>query len=181
MRKVNNSKNLVEIEIFNERHEYSLWLIILIIGLVLLLSNIYVITVSDSIEILQIVLISIASIFVLIGLFLSNERNYIFIDKYNLVEHKNIFGIHFNKKYEIKNISNLLLEYNVKSNIYTSKTSFTFGNIEYIPESSKKYYYHKNILSFYHKGKFIEIGKWKKPFDVNLMITTINELQRKNF
>lgn len=177
---MNNTKNIVELEIINDRHEFSLWLIILIIGLVLLLSNIYIITISDTIEIIQIILISIASILVLVGLFLSNERNYIFIDKYNLVEHKNIFGIHFNKKYEIKEISNLILESNVKSNIYTSQSTFKFGGFEYTPESSKKYYYHKNILSFYHNGKVIEIGKWKKPFNANLILSTINELQRKN-
>jgi hypothetical protein len=76
MREMNNTKNIVELEIINDRHEFSLWLIILIIGLVLLLGNIYIITISDTIETIQIILISIASLLVFIGLFLSNERNW---------------------------------------------------------------------------------------------------------
>ncbi|MFC4740343.1 hypothetical protein ACFO3U_10095 [Flavobacterium ponti] len=177
---MNNTKRIIEVEIKNERFEYTLWFIFLLSGIGLVFGSAFAIANSDTLENGFIILITLGSILVLVGLFLSNEKKNIIVDKYYLILNKSIFGIQFNKKYELKKISNIHLEKNVKSNIYTSSKKYSFGDYEYIPESSKKYYYHKNILSFHYNNEVIEIGKWKKNFDANLVLNTINELKTVN-
>jgi hypothetical protein len=81
------------------------------------------------------------------------------------------------KYYNIDRIINLKYRQNVKSDTYTSKGHIKFLGQDLTPEEWKTYYYHKEILQFDYKDKYINIGKYSERFDGKIFYELITAMQ----
>jgi hypothetical protein len=140
---------------------FSVWFIILIIGLI----GILISFISNLEQEIQTILIAISTSLIFIGFFLSQIRTNILIEDNDFKIDYSLFTKHFIRVYDIKMITNLNYKKNVKSNFYTSLGQIKVMGTDVIPENWKKYYYHKEIISFNYNGIKVEIGKWKREFN----------------
>jgi hypothetical protein len=101
------------------------------------------------------------------------------LSKTHLILTYTLFNFGFKtKEFEIYQIENLKLKQNVKSDSYTSKGHVKVMGIDKTPESWKTYYYHKELLQFEYKNKYITIGEYAERFDAPVFFELISELQK---
>ncbi len=79
------------------------------------------------------------------------------------------FGIRKEISIPLSEISRLKYQTHIKSDTYTSKGHIRFLGIDKTPEEWKTCYYHPELITFNHNNKRYEIGKWKKPFNGQLL------------
>lgn len=160
-------------ELSNEKIFQSRWFKTVIVGFILG-------TISFNIPIgekYSILLSICAGLIAVYGLILSQERTFIKIEGIDFIIEKQLFGSNKAIRYNIKRIENIKYRLNVKSNTYNSSGHVRILGIDTTPESWKKYYYHKEILSFNYDNIYIEIGKWKKAFGAKNLVTQIKDIK----
>jgi hypothetical protein len=164
-------KNITEIR--NDKILNSKWVVIVIIGFILGLISLNLPIDNEY----SIYLVFGAGLVAVYGLLLSQERTFIKIEGNDFIIEKQFFGSRRAIRYNIKKIENIKYRLNVKSNTYTSAGHVRVLGIDTTPESWKKYYYHKEILSFNCNGKYVEIGKWKKAFGAKDWAAKISDIK----
>lgn len=117
--------------------------------------------------------------FFLIGIILSRHKVIIRVEGNNLLLIKSLFSNPKINYYDLNKIDNLSYKRDVKSILYFSNGQVRVMGVDVTPDSMRRYYYHKEILSFDFDGKRIHIGKWKKDFNGEKLYKIIKEISNK--
>jgi len=154
-------KDQFEKKLVNDKMYLSVWIYFVLAGILFGIAF-YGQTKNDDLKLPGYIA---SGVLVLVGFVLSKNYMRIRVAADELIIEKYQFGKLIMKIYDLKKIEKLKYKRRVKSNVYTTSGRIKVMGMDLTPESWKKYYYHKEIISFTYEGRFVEFGKWKQSFD----------------
>lgn len=157
--------------LINDRFYFSKWIYFLLAGLIIGLFSFAELR-NEPAGILAFV---ISGLLISLGFLSKNDNTRVRVMGGSLTIEKRLFGRTRIEKYEIKMLEKIEYKRMVKSDFYTSHGNVKIMGVDATPESLKKYYYHKEIVSFEFQGRTVELGKWKKGFEGKKLFLLLNE------
>lgn len=158
-------------ELITDKFYFSVWIYFILAGIIVGVGS-YMEAIDETLQIIGYIA---SGVMVLAGFVLSKNIIRIRVSDDELIIEKYLFGKLTTKFYKLQHIEDLKYQQHVKSSVYFSNGSVKVMGMDLTPESMKKYYYHKEIISFMYEGRSIELGKWKKAYDGQQLYSLLNK------